>query len=111
MPLRNSKDRWGDVSISLHWLMALLVFSLFILGWMATSWHLSPLKLKLFVWHKSIGMLVLGLLVLRILWRFVNLRPAWPTTVLVLERMLASAAHVILYLLMPLPLHLPPKPH
>jgi len=100
MPLRNSKDRWGDVSIGLHWLMVLLIFSLFLLGWMATSWHLSPLKFKLFVWHKSFGMLVLGLLMLRILWRFVNIRPAWPTAMSFLERTLASTVHVILYSLM-----------
>lgn len=100
MPLRSSKNRWSTVSISLHWLMALLIAALFMLGWMASTWHLSPLKLKLFVWHKSLGLVVLGLVLVRIFWRLIAARPAWPSAMSMLERKLASIAHGLLYLLM-----------
>ena len=37
-----------------------------------------PTKLDLFVWHKSIGMLVLALAALRLVWRLGNPAPALP---------------------------------
>jgi cytochrome b561 len=57
--LRNSREGWGRMSQLLHWLVALLILAQIPLGLAAVGWHLSPTKLSLFVWHKSIGMLVL----------------------------------------------------
>jgi len=38
------------------------------LGWIAVSLALSPTELNIFVWHKSIGLLILPLVGLRLLW-------------------------------------------
>lgn len=72
----------------------------FALGWTAASWHLSPAKLNLFVWHKSIGMLVLALAVLRIAWRLGNPIPALPPGTPAWERAAAHGSHALLYALL-----------
>ena len=100
MTLRNSSESWGVPARALHWVVAALVFAQFALGWMAASWRLSPTKLDLFVWHKSIGMTVLALVVLRLLWRLANPVPAAPDGTPEWERRAASATHALIYVLL-----------
>lgn len=97
--LRNTVGAWGAIAKFFHWCIATLIFVQFALGWIAASWRLSPTKLELFVWHKSIGMLILLLVVLRLLWRLVNPAPALPADTPPLERAAAQASHGLLYLL------------
>jgi cytochrome b561 len=96
----NTIESWGTPAKLLHWIMAALVLAQFVLGWTASKWRLSPLKLELFVWHKSIGMLILGLLMLRIFWRLANPTPAMPGDTPAWERRAARISHVLLYLLL-----------
>ena len=98
--LRNDVQSWGSLAKFFHWIMAALVLAQIGLGWTAASWRLSPLKLDLFVWHKSIGMLILALVALRVLWRLVNPTPALPAGTPVWERRAARISHVLLYLSM-----------
>lgn len=98
--LRNTAAAWGAVAKLFHWCIATLIFVQFALGWIAASWHLSPTQLELFVWHKSIGMLILLLVALRLLWRLVNPAPGLPPDTPPLERAAARASHGLLYLLM-----------
>ncbi|MBI2317753.1 MAG: cytochrome b [Betaproteobacteria bacterium] len=97
---RNTRDAWGAPAKLFHWLMAALVFAQIPLGWTAATWPLSPLKLNLFVWHKSVGMLILALALLRLAWRLGNPAPALPADTLAWERLAARASHALLYLLM-----------
>jgi cytochrome b561 len=98
--LRNSRERWGLASQLLHWLVALLILAQILLGLAAVGWHLSPTKLSLFVWHKSVGMLVLLLVLLRLGWRAVNPTPALPQDMPRWERLAARGSHAMLYVLM-----------
>jgi cytochrome b561 len=91
---------WNAVAKFLHWLIAVLIFAQFVLGWLATSWHLSPTKLDLFVWHKSTGMLILVLALVRLAWRLSHPAPALPVNMLGWERAAAHASHALLYVLM-----------
>jgi cytochrome b561 len=100
MSWKNANDSWGAPARLLHWLIAALILAQFVLGWTAASWRLSPTKLELFVWHKSIGMLILALVVLRLTWRFANPTPALPADTPAWERAAARASHALLYLLM-----------
>ena len=89
----------------LHWAVAALVFVQIALGFAAVNWRLSPTKLDLFVFHKSVGMLVLVLMVMRVAWRAVNSAPSLPADMRPLERSAAHASHFLLYLmLMAMPL-------
>jgi len=80
--------------------MALLILGMFALGWTAVNYPMSPAKLDLFIWHKSIGLTLLVLVVVRIVWRLANETPAPPADVSATEHRLASTGHYVLYLLM-----------
>ena len=98
--LRNTDLSWGAPAKLLHWMVAALVFVQIALGWAAVSWRLSPTKLDLFVWHKSTGMLILLLMVVRLAWRSANTAPALPAGMRPLERRAARASHFLFYLLL-----------
>jgi cytochrome b561 len=98
--LRNSRDAWGSLARFFHWSVALLVLVQVALGLTASGWRLSPLKLDLFVWHKSLGFLILLLVVLRLLWRLANPTPALPDGMSGFERLAARASHGLFYLLL-----------
>jgi len=103
--LRDTEHSWGTISKGLHWGMAILILCMFVLGWMAASWPLSPTKLKLFFWHKSIGIAVLALALLRLIWRWRNPIPSLPVQISAGQRHLARMSHALLYamlLLIPL---------
>ncbi|VTU23587.1 hypothetical protein H4CHR_01219 [Variovorax sp. PBS-H4] len=97
---------WNGGVKFFHWLLALLIFVQFTLGWLAVSWRLSPAKLDLFVWHKSIGVLVLALGLLRLAWRLASpAAPTLPPHMPPWERTAARASHALLYgLMLALPL-------
>jgi cytochrome b561 len=96
----NGDASWGTVAKFLHWLVAALIFTQFALGWLAASWRLSPTKLDLFAWHKSTGMLILALVLVRLLWRLAIPTPALPADMPAWERAAARASHALLYLMM-----------
>lgn len=98
--LRNTGDSWGAASRLLHWLMAALIACQIALGVMAAAWRVSPTKLELFVWHKSVGALILVLAVLRLAWRLANVTPRLPGRMAAWERAAAQLSHAALYLLM-----------
>ena len=95
--IRNSHDAWGSPAKCLHWAVALLVLAQFALGWAAVTWRLSPLKLDLFVWHKSIGISILALMVVRLTWRLANPPPVLPSDLPAWERRVAHLGHFLLY--------------
>jgi cytochrome b561 len=100
MRLTNSSANWGSIAKLFHWLIALLIIANLPLGYWAEGLSLSPTKVEAFYWHKSIGLTVLWLAVLRLLWRFTNPTPRLPEGMPRWERGLAHASHTLLYLLM-----------
>ena len=98
--LRNTTQAWGAPAKLLHWTVATLVLLQIALGWAAVAWHLSPTKLDLFVLHKSTGMLILLLMLVRLFWRWRNVTPLLPVGMQAWERAAAHASHFILYLLL-----------
>lgn len=87
-------------AITLHWLMALLIVATFPLGLYMSDLPLSPYKLKLFSYHKWIGIVILALLLIRLTWRVIHRPPALEAG---MPRWLAygaHSAHIGLYTLM-----------
>jgi len=98
--LRNSENEWGAIAKSLHWLLAALIIGQLVLGRIAENAPVSPRKFDLFIWHKSIGVTILLLVLLRLVWRAANRPPVPAAGVAVRERQLAQAGHALLYCLM-----------
>lgn len=102
MRLRDTKTRWGVVSQWLHWSVAALILGLIALGWWMRLQPLSPGTIQLYYWHKSLGMLVLALVLIRLGWRAGNVSPPMPPGLPRWEAPAANLTHVALYLLIPL---------
>lgn len=92
-------DRYTHTAVTLHWLIVLLIFSAFPLGLYMHDLPLSPYKLRLYSYHKWIGMMVLLLAVLRIYWRATHRPPAMPESMAKWEKLAAHAMHFALYFL------------
>ena len=94
----NTLDRFGLVTILLHWLMAIAVIGLFGLGWyMVDLTYYDALYKTLPFIHKSIGIIFGLLLILRFVWKAINVKPAFEDGLSRFELLAAKAAHLGLY--------------
>lgn len=84
------------VAKALHWAIALLIFVLFPLGWVMDDFT-GIQKFQAFNFHKSLGITVLALMVLRLAWRYFNPAPALPASMPELQKKAALATHALLY--------------
>jgi cytochrome b561 len=73
--------KYSRVAIALHWLLALSLLSIFVVGVYMADLPFSPQRLKLYNWHKWAGVSILILSVLRLLWRATHTPPALPAKV------------------------------
>ena len=119
----NNNTKYTNVAIALHWLIGIAILFMFILGWFMTELPKESAKttsfdifnLGLITWevakeesprafyfnlHKSIGLTILMLIVLRMYWRFTHRPPAFLNSMKLWEKRLAKATHLSLYLLM-----------
>lgn len=83
-----------------HWVMAVLLVSVFGLGLYMQGLPFSPDKLKLYSWHKWAGICVLGLVTLRLIWRLTHRPPAMPGEMPAWQKLAAHVGHLALYVLM-----------
>ena len=96
-----SARRYSAVAILLHWASALGVLALIGMGLIIAHAGLAPMRqFQLYQWHKSVGITVLALTVLRVLWRLTHRPPPHPARMPARERVAASTAHGLLYLLL-----------
>ena len=100
MPIQSSPMRYGAVAQAFHWLIAALIVTQFVLANLALDLPIGAHKLALFARHKSFGMTILMLAILRLLWRLKNPPPALPDHMSPLERRVAHATHIAFYVLL-----------
>jgi cytochrome b561 len=100
MPSRSAPIRYGAVAQAFHWIIAALVVTQFVLANLEGGLPLGAHKLALIARHKSVGMTVLMLAVLRLLWRLKHPPPELPSGMTHLERVLARGTHWAFYLLL-----------
>jgi cytochrome b561 len=100
MTTRHSTHSYSRIAIALHWLMAILILATFAVGLYMNGLHLSPLKLKIYSWHKWAGVTAFLLLLARLLWRVTHRPPELPESMSGWQRLGAHAVHGLLYLLM-----------
>lgn len=96
---KNGPDRYGVPSKLLHWAIAALIFGLIGLGWwMVGLDYYHPRYHSSLSLHKSLGMIALGLVLAKILWRVVSPYPALAASLVGLQRKAAAAMHRLLWL-------------
>lgn len=96
----NTSVQWGWPAKALHWIGAAAILILLIHGWWMTHMTPRPERFANYNWHAALGYDVLGLLILRLLWRWGHVVPALPGDLRPWERVAAQTGHALLYLLM-----------
>lgn len=86
-------------AITLHWLMALLIFTGFGLGLTMVEMGFSPQKLKFYSWHKWIGITIFTLAAARLIWKLTHDSPPLPAAMPAWQQRAAHASHHLLYAL------------
>lgn len=105
LPLRNTKIHYGLVSQLFHWLVVILISMQYVWAWRIDHAEGFRMRLELVTQHKTIGMMVLTLAVLRLIWRLFNRPPPLPVGMKRWERLAATAGHWALYgLILAMPL-------
>ena len=99
MPLRSTDQGWGALVRAFHWLIAALIIAQGVIGLSMVQMGLTPAKVRVFALHKSIGLTILALVLLRIAWRLTEKRPADPPAMPRWQVRAARGVHLALYLL------------
>ena len=92
-------ERYTNIAIALHWLIALIVIAQIVLGWWMQEIPKDPVgpRVNAFNLHKSIGLTVLLLMVVRLTWRSTHRPPPLPRMP-AWQAVAARTNHWLLYL-------------
>lgn len=95
--VRNTRQNWGSVSRLFHWTLGLLIPQMTGFGWWTN--HI-PARADRFFWrsiHADIGYAILLLMLIRLVWRWINPLPALPVETTQWQRIAARLSHGALY--------------
>jgi len=91
--------RYTKTAVTLHWLIALAIIGMLILGWSFDDFAPEN-KAAAFMWHKSIGICILLLSLTRLGWRLTHRAPAYSEGMPKWQQYAAHGVHFLLYTLM-----------
>lgn len=98
--LKNTNSSYGLITKLFHWLMSIIIICLLIVGFTMTSMEPSADKWQLYSLHKSTGVVVLSLVVLRFLWSLINIQLNLPTDLPSWQKLASRITHYLLYIFM-----------
>ena len=98
--LKSASNRWGSLAKFFHWTIVLLILVQGTIGLVMVELPKTPRIIPVFTLHKSLGLTILALAVLRLTWRAFDPRPAEPADVPHLQVVLARWGHALLYALL-----------
>lgn len=94
----SSQNKYSRPTIILHWLFAVTIIAVFILGKVMVGTEISPMKLNVFMTHAALGGLTGIFLVYRIVLLFKHPRPAPDPSWNIAMRVVSKLVHLLLYL-------------
>lgn len=100
MQLKNDESRYGVVAQLFHWAVVVLIIVQYVLANRAEDLPLGSAKIAVLAQHKSFGITILALALLRLIWRWFNPVPAEPNDIPQWQRLAARVSHVGLYVLL-----------
>jgi cytochrome b561 len=98
--LANGSARFGLFTRVIHWVTAVLVIGMLGFGTYIARMEVDMSNFHLFGWHKTIGIVVLTLVIVRLVWHRLSPPPGPMETVPRWQLRLATFAHLALYLLL-----------
>jgi len=97
MQIKNTPDRYGFITKLFHWLIALAVIGMLIVGSLLDVLK-GPTQGAVYGWHKSLGMTILVFIMLFMLWSARNIKPRYPQDMPPLQTLLATTVRYLLYI-------------
>lgn len=95
----NTTYRYGLIHILLHWITALSVIGLFVVGlWMVDLTYYSQWYHKAPHLHKSVGLLLAAVTLFRLIWKTIQTKPSPIGNPI--ENRIAAVAHTVLYMVL-----------
>jgi cytochrome b561 len=93
--------RYTRTAVVLHWLIAALMLAEFVHGWWMQEIPKQPVGVRAdaFNQHKSVGLVLLALVLIRLGWRLAHRPPTLPATAR-WQALAAKTNHVVLYAMM-----------
>jgi cytochrome b561 len=102
----HAASRYDGLAVALHWIVAAVVLVQYPLGWWMQTIAMQPPgpRAEVFNLHKSIGLTILAVMIVRVGWRLRHAPPALPAMAR-WQAWAAHSTHVLLYaILIGLPL-------
>ena len=94
-------QRYSTTAIIIHWLMAIMIITMICMGgYMADLPKGSEERTWFFTLHKSIGLTLALLAIIRLVWKLISTSPPLPDIVSATHQKMAKATHHLLYLMM-----------
>jgi len=98
MGIKNTTTDYGVIAKAFHWSMALIMMGLLLAGVYMVNLENSPFKFQIYGLHKSFGIVILGMVIGRIIWKHINAKPSALDTHQKWEKTLSKLTHIFLYL-------------
>ena len=98
--MKNTENSYGAVARSFHWLLFLMLSFSIVAGNFLASMPKGTEKLQAAGMHKSFGLVILALVLMRLGWRLINVSPKDPEGTPAMQSLMAHAMHWVLYALM-----------
>jgi len=98
MICRDTKENYGCITKWIHGIIAVLILFQILCGVFLDY-------VPIYTFHKSMGIVILFLMIFFVIWRLTNPKPVWPPELKPWEKCLARFVHICLYggfILMPL---------
>jgi len=100
MSIRSDATHWGSLARFFHWSVVVLLLVQAVVGLVMVELPRRPNVIPVYDFHKSLGLTILFLAVLRLAWRAIDRRPEEPSTMPRWQVIAARAGHVALYALL-----------
>jgi cytochrome b561 len=100
MALKSDAAHWGSLAKFFHWTVVLLILVQGTVGLVMVNLPKKPNVIPVFTLHKSLGLTILLLAIVRLLWRAFDRRPEEPATMPRSQVVAARIGHALLYTLL-----------
>ena len=100
MQLKNDESRYGVVAQFFHWAVVILIIVQYVLANWADGLPLGSAKIAVLARHKSFGITILALVLLRLVWRWFNTVPPEPLAMPRWQKITARVSHIAMYALL-----------
>lgn len=104
MSAKNTNNTFGYVAKNFHWIVAILIIAMLVMGYFLENFP-QTIHEAAYNTHKTIGIIILALVILRLGWRWYNVQPGYSATLPLFYKIIVRLAHYAIYvviLLMPL---------